>query len=205
LGSFGDGFASKIKPSETCFDAIRLIQPNSDTIATLMRAIQNQQAVKCQYVSLSSGTSTRELVPHAIVNNGHRWHVRAFDRKSNGFRDFVCTRFISINDLTSPAQSQELACVDKAWLTILPLVLKPHPKLKHSLAIELDYHMTNGELTLDVRGALAGYLLQQWQVDCSNNYQLNEKQYPLALANIEVLKSCNNALLAPGFTKEGKG
>jgi len=197
---FGDGFASKIKSSDTCFDAIRLIQPHSDTIATLMRAIQNKQGINCQYVSLSSGTSQRELLPHAIVNNGHRWHVRCYDRKSKSFRDFVCTRFISINSLTTPVKNHELAEADKAWNTILSIVLKPHPKLCQPLAIELDYHMNNGKLAFEVRAALAGYLLQQWQVDCSINYQLNEKQYPLVLANIEVLENCDNALLAPGFT-----
>ena len=164
-----------------------------------MRAIQHQQVINCQYVSLSSGASHREIIPHAIVNNGHRWHIRAFDRKSNSFRDFVCTRFITVTEKNEPTQNHELAAADIAWTTILPIVLKPHPKLSHSLAIELDYSMTNGEITLDIRAALAGYLLQQWQVDCSINYQLNEKQYPLALANVGVLANCDNALLAPGF------
>ncbi len=200
---FGDGFTAKIKASETCFDAIRLIHPNSDTIATLMRAIQHQQVINCQYVSLSSGASHRELIPHAIVNNGHRWHIRAFDRKSNGFRDFVCTRFlninISINETTKPVQSHELSAADIAWMTILPIILKPHPQLNHPLAIELDYNMSNGKVALEVRAALVGYLLQQWQVDCSKNYQLDEKCHPLALDNIEILTNHDNALLAPGF------
>jgi len=200
---FGDGFTAKIKASDICFDAIRLIHPNSDTIATLMRAIQHQQVISCEYVSLNSGASHRELIPHAIVNNGHRWHIRAFDRKSTSFRDFVCTRFLSISTNISananPVQNHELSVADIAWTTILPIVLKPHPKLSHSLAIELDYNMVNGELALEVRAALVGYLLQQWQVDCSTNHQFNEKQYPLALANVDVLENCDNALLAPGF------
>jgi hypothetical protein len=197
---FGDGFASKIKASETCFDAIRLIHPNSDTIATLMRAIQYQQVLYCEYVSISSGASHRELIPHAIINNGHRWHIRAFDRKSNGFRDFVCTRFINMTKTAKRAQRLELSAADIVWSTMLPITLKPHPKLSHSLAIELDYNMVNGELALEVRAALVGYLLQQWQVDCSINNQLNEKQYPLALVNVDVLKNCDNAILAPGFS-----
>jgi len=202
---FGDGFASKFKPSDTCFDAIRLIQPDSNTIATLMRAIQARQAIKCEYVSLSSGTTERELVPHAIVNNGHRWHVRAFDRKSNSFRDFVCTRFISLNEILAPTVKHELAENDQAWSTILSIVLIPHPKLSQPLAIELDYNMSNGELALEVRAALVGYLLQQWQVDCSKDYQLDEKQFPLALKNSEALKNCSNALLAPGFINNSLG
>jgi hypothetical protein len=55
-------------------------------------------------------------------------------------------------------------------------------------------------MTLEVRAALVGYLLQQWQVDCSINNQLNENQYPLALVNVDVLKNCDNAILAPGFS-----
>lgn len=196
---FGDGIASIYQPSEVCFDAIRLVQPKSEIIAALMRAIQNQQAVLCQYVSLSSGMSERELVPHSIVNNGHRWHVRAFDRRSYSFRDFVCTRFLSVKTLAGRLNSIESRSEDKAWADILPLELIPHPKLSYPLAVELDYAMSEGRLVLEVRAALVGYLLQQWHVDCSAQHNLNANKYPLALNNIYILKNHSNALLAPGY------
>ena len=93
---FGNGISHGIQPSQQCFDAVRLIHPDPDIIAALMRAIHNKQPVRCRYVSVTSGESEREIVPHAIVNNGHRWHVRAYDRKRQAFIDFVCTRFTEI-------------------------------------------------------------------------------------------------------------
>ncbi|REL25364.1 WYL domain-containing protein [Thalassotalea euphylliae] len=198
---FGDGIAAINQPSEVCFEAVRLIQPDSEIIAALMRAITHQQAVKCRYVSLSSGEQGRVIVPHSIVNNGHRWHVRAFDRKSASFRDFSCTRFVEAKVLAVEAKQDELCQADREWSTILTLTLKPHPKVTQPRAIEMDYHMVEGSLTLEVRAALVGYLLQQWQVDCSPNHHLDPSQHPLCLTNSEVLTSHDNAILAPGYSQ----
>lgn len=197
---FGDSIARDIKPSERCFDAVRLVHPSSDTIAALTRAIQHNQAVTCRYVSLSSGESQRELVPHAIINNGHRWHVRAFDRKSNEFRDFVCSRFTHIEVLEALINTTvEARDCDKEWNTLLSLELIPHPNLTHPLAIELDYGMNDGMLKLEVRAALLGYLMQQWHVDCSADHSLDHRQYPLALANVALLSDLDNLSLIPGL------
>jgi hypothetical protein len=195
---FGNGVAAGINSTIHCFDAIRLVHPESDIIASLMRAIHQQQAIECAYVSLSSGESQRELVPHSIVNNGDRWHVRAFDRKSSQFRDFVCTRFTKIILLEQDINSQESVSADAQWNNLLTIQLIPHPKLAHSLAIELDYAMHDGVLNLPVREALLGYLMQQWKVDCSIEQSLNPCQYPLALANLDILSEVDNLTLLPG-------
>lgn len=194
---FGNGIAAGINSNIHCFDAVRLIHPNSDIIASLMRAIHQQHAIACTYVSLSSGESQRELVPHAIVNNGDRWHVRAFDRKSSEFRDFVCTRFTKISLLEQAVNSQEVVSADTQWNNLLTLQLIPHPKINHPLAIELDYAMHDGMLNLPVREALLGYLMQQWKVDCSPERSLNPYQYPLVLANLQVLSAVDNLTLLP--------
>jgi predicted DNA-binding transcriptional regulator YafY len=56
------------------------------------RAIHAKRPVAIRYHSMSSGESERVIVPFALVDTGLRWHVRAFDRKSREFRDFVVTR-----------------------------------------------------------------------------------------------------------------
>lgn len=180
---FGDGFSLPQEKSPACFDAIRLVHPNAEIISAIMRAIYSNSAIRCQYESLSSGTTKRELVPHAIVNNGHRWHVRAYDRKSKEFRDFVCTRFKRIELQETEPKSNELADMDSAWNTLCELQLVPHPRLGHSKAIEMDYGMTKGTLELEVRAALANYLLRQWNVDCTDNATLTGDEYQLYLKN----------------------
>lgn len=58
----------------------------------MTRAIHQERPLKVTYHSLSSGETEREIVPFALIDNGLRWHVRAFDRRSKDFRDFVITR-----------------------------------------------------------------------------------------------------------------
>ena len=199
---FGNGISNGIQPSEQCFDAVRLIHPDPDIIAALMRAIHNKQPVKCDYVSVTSGEALREIVPHAIVNNGHRWHVRAYDRKHQQFRDFVCTRFTSVQLLNSDINTVEGRQYDQQWHTMVTLTLVPHPSIEQALAIEMDYDMLNGHLSLTCRAALVGYLLRQWQVDCSEGFRIVGQGCQLALANREVLKEVENTSLAPGYEKK---
>jgi hypothetical protein len=48
------------------------------------------------------------------------------------------------------------------------LQLVAHPKnVQHPTEISMDYGMDNGILGLNVRAALAGYLLRRWNVDCT--------------------------------------
>lgn len=59
--------------------------------------------------------------------------------------------------------------------------LTPHPKLKYPKAIELDYAMENGKLKLEIRTALLGYLLRQWNIDCIDKACLDSSEYQLWL------------------------
>lgn len=195
---FGDGLSSNIQPSSYCQDATRLIHPNSETIATIMRAITYKLALECQYTSLTSGTTLKILVPHSIVNNGKRWHVRAFDRSNQEFRDFVTTRIECPKILQSLIKPEESADKDTQWHTICDIILTPHPKLKYPKAIELDYAMENGKLQLEVRAALLGYLLRQWSVDCTEQGTLNCNIYQLHLSNKSQL-NLKDIEIAPGY------
>jgi hypothetical protein len=195
---FGNGISTGIQPSEQCFDAVRLIHPNVVIIASIMRAIHNKQAIKCGYVSVSSGETERALVPHSIINNGHRWHVRAYDRKSNRFRDFVATRFTFVDELQGPVHVHEASPYDQQWQQIVKIVLVPHPKIMQSKAIEMDYNMSDGMLTIQLRAAVAAYVLRQWQVDCSAAQTEHHQGCQLSLANPEVLELIENISLAPG-------
>ena len=191
---FGNGISTGVQPSEQCFDAVRLIHPNVAIIASIMRAIHNKQAVRCGYVSVSSGETELALVPHSIVNNGHRWHVRAYDRKGNRFRDFVFTRFTFVDVLQGPVHVHEASPYDQQWQQIVDIILIPHPNIKQSKAIEMDYNMSDGMLSIQLRAAVAAYVLRQWQVDCSTTYIKNNPRCQLALANPEVLNLIENFL-----------
>jgi hypothetical protein len=196
---FGDGLSSGFEPSSVCVDATRLIHPKSDVIALLMRAINNRRAIKCRYVSLTSGETERVIVPHSIANNGHRWHVRAFDRKRKAFRDFVLTRLLAMQEVDKPVPTTQLSDSDVQWHNILDIKVAPHPSIKNPKAIELDYGMNDGEFALSVREALVGYLMRQWNVDCSVEASLIGKEHQLWLKNIHELKGVNSLSIAPGY------
>lgn len=196
---FGDGISQPSQRSSICHDAITLVKPSSDVTSVITRAISLAKAIDCQYVSLSSGNKRRVIVPHSLVSNGNRWHVRAYDRDTNTFRDFVATRFNTIELNESQIEDHEKKEFDKQWNRIVDLTLIAHPKLVHPEAIELDYQMTNGKLELEVRAALVGYFLNRWDVDCSNEHNLDANLYRLALKSKESIFGVENNCLAPGY------
>ncbi len=195
---FGDGLSQPISPSEICIDAIQLIHPDTEIIAALMRAIQNKRALKVKYVSVSSGEREREIVPHALVNNGQRWHVRAFDRTHQVFTDFVVTRIKAISSASSEPKFNETQVKDSQWDNMITLNLIPHPSLDHPEAIALDYQMQDNKLEVVTRAALAGYLLRQWSVDCSAKHQISSGVCQLALSNLDVLSQVEHLTIVPG-------
>lgn len=176
--------------------------PDIFVVAKLVQAIVNKKAVSVIYTSLSSGSSARELVPHSIVDNGQRWHVRAYDRKTSSFRDFVLTRISKVT-LKETIDSEENLANDTQWQRKINLELVPHPKnIKHPTAIELDYAMQNGVLTVPVRAAMAGYLLRRWNVDCTKHASLRTGEYQLWLRNHVSLADIDNLAIAPGYLGE---
>lgn len=174
--------------------------PDIFVVAKVVQAIVNKKAISVIYTSLSSGSGARELVPHSIVDNGQRWHVRAFDRKSQSFRDFVLTRISKVS-LKSNPDEHETIDNDEQWQRMIPLEVVPHPKnVKYPTAIELDYNMEGGVLTLSVRAAMAGYLLRRWNVDCTKHASLRTGEYQLWLRNQQGLINADNLAIAPGYT-----
>lgn len=196
----GDGLSNEIKATEYCQDSTKLVLPKSEIISAVMRAIHNQQAISCDYISLSSGLNHREIVPHTLVNNGQRWHVRAFDRNSQQFRDFVCTRLLNVNAIEDKVATAQNKAADKQWNTTHPITLVPHPSIKYFEAIELDYAMVGGKKELQVREALLGYLMRQWNVDCSLHNTLVGAEYQLKLDNINELQGIDSLSIAPGYS-----
>lgn len=178
----------------------QLNAPDIFIVAKLIQAILNKKSVSVIYTSLSSGSASRELVPHSIIDNGLRWHVRAYDRKSKSFRDFVLTR---ISKVTIKAQKIELyedKLEDHQWMRMMPLQLVAHPNnVKHPTAIAMDYGMDNGVLEINVRAALAGYLLRRWNVDCTNDATLSGGEFQLWLRNRQTLYGAENLAIAPGY------
>lgn len=199
---FGDGINSVRGSLISCVLPITLNHPLVSIVAPIARAINRKNAVSIEYSSHSSGANQREVVPHTLVNDGLRWHVRSFDRKSQEFRDFVLTRMKSAVVLESSIiETHESVIQDDEWNRIVELELVAHPSRARQEVISSDYGMENGSLKIKIRAAIAGYFLRQWIVDCSSDHSLIGEEYRLWLKDSLVLYGVNNALLAPGYAK----
>jgi hypothetical protein len=197
---FGDGEPTKIKSWITCEIPSRLTQPGLDVLACVTRAINQECPLKLIYNSLSSGETEREIVPFALIDNGLRWHARAFDRRSGDFRDFVITRMKQPVVLKGEAVlPQEKSNQDIQWTRIVEVDLVPHPDAQRPEIAEMDYAMTAGVLKVKLRAATAGYILRQWSIDCSPDHSLRGPEYRLWLKDALSLYGVKTAVLAPGY------
>ena len=201
LHGYADDFVGSQKSIVACEAPTQLNFPNIATLACITRAIHNSQVLKVQYRSLSSGISEREIVPFALVDNGLRWHVRAYDRARNRFADFVVNRIEMPKLIEEEIPEEQTKSADNQWNRIVDLHIVPHPSLKHPETIAFEYCMTEGKLEIQIRAAAAGYLLRKWNVDCSTGHEINSAETHLWLENPETLYGVSSASLAPGYEK----
>lgn len=197
---FGEGIGDQLRPMVPCEFPNMLCLPKMSVLAPITRAINRSKAVRLGYTSIDSGWTERELVPLALVNIGTRWHVRAFDRRSKDFRDFVFTRMDKPTVLEDGQVSrEETSEKDDQWNRVIELELVPHPKHPRPEVVLMDYDMpSDGVLRVRVRAAIAGYMLRRWTVDCSPDHSLEGLEYALWLRDPLALYG-SNVYLAPGY------
>ena len=154
----------------------------------LVQAARNQMRVDVDYVSLSSEEkSGRNIVPHTLVYDGIRWHVRAFCEKKREYLDFVMSRFRGEPDLLDTSlhgRDQDLE-----WNTLVTAEVIPNPCLSagQQSIIASDYAMTNAHLLIENRIPLMHYTLERMQVSYNGEHESHPLLYPLVLANREEL------------------
>lgn len=102
-------------------------------------------------------------------------------------------------------QPQEQSDQDIQWTRIVELELVPHPDQPRPEITEMDYSMQGGVLRMKLRAATAGYILRQWNVDCSPDHSLHGHEYRLWLKDHLALYGVKNALLAPGYALPREG
>jgi len=159
--------------------------PTREITAQVLRAVAQRKKLRLQYHSLSDRESehVRIIEPHALAHNGLRWHLRAYSEETFDFRDFVLSRIGGAEMLEEAAESSPQ--FDEEWVETLALELVPHPDLpeKKRLTLLMDYGADEGVITIEVRRALLGYLLQQLSVDTTIDHSLNPHAYQLVVAN----------------------
>ena len=202
---FGEGEPSRLRSLVTCEGAALSTSLDLEMLSVLTRAIHKKTAVEISYRALSSGLTTREIVPFAFADNGQRWHVRGYDRRSGDFRDFVLTRIADARLNSGAVKEHETADQDIQWNRVAEIELVPHPaNVQHPDTIEAEYGMESGVLRMRVRAAMAGYLMRRWNVDCTEDHSLKGAEFHLWLRNRQALYGVTNLVLAPGYESQEK-
>jgi len=135
---------------------------DTEVLQSVLAAIRDRQLLQIQYQSLSTvETEQRWIGPHALVNDGFRWHARAWCAKHEDFRDFVLSR------ITAAGRSVDCdvdAKSDMEWQTYVTLKIVPHPALEpyQKRAVQLDYNMSGDAAFITTRACLYRYL--EWSL-----------------------------------------
>lgn len=161
--------------------------PEKQILAQIIRATKHRKKLQVDYMSLSDRhedmPKQRIIEPHALVNTGLRWHIRAYNEETFDFRDFVLSRIHSTKLLEEDAESSPE--FDDSWVEMVTVQLTPHPKLSERKRknLLLDYAATGEIIEMTVRGALLAYLLQHLAVDTSADFSMNPNAYQLVIVN----------------------
>jgi predicted DNA-binding transcriptional regulator YafY len=171
--------------TEVLSPLVRNIKPN--IVRPILMACRDKMRIEVEYTSLSSEKEYRNIIPHTLVFNGYRWHVRAYCEKSQTFRDFVLSRITAIFDFVGP--SELTVKDDHAWCKTVTIIIKPDQRLnKHQQSvIASDYGMLNNQLAIETRGAMVQYQLQFLRVS-TDTIKADPKAQQVVIANIDEIK-----------------
>lgn len=184
----------------------RLVLPDVDILSTITRAISQGAVLKTAYRSVKNGQSHKQLIPHALFDNGIHWYMRAYDLDKKAFRAYALTRICSVEVDYTELNFPNLKNKDFQWGRMVTLELIPHPNsenVQQPKTIEHDFNMVNGVLKLMVRATVAGYWLRHWNVDCTENHCLEGYHYQLWLQNHQTLYDVESRGIAPGLSGYG--
>ncbi|WMC09197.1 WYL domain-containing protein [Oceanimonas pelagia] len=163
-------------------------QVSAQVVRRLVNALRHHERLEVDYGAVSSADRQgRIIVPVRFVNTGSRWHLRAWCEKAQNYRDFVLSRFHG----TPEPEGTLLAPLppDTGWNTHITLNISPDPRLspEQQQALIHDYAMENGQLKINTRAALAGYLLKEMQIN-TKMLDGNPAAQQLILANYDEVK-----------------
>ncbi|GAA6145544.1 helix-turn-helix transcriptional regulator [Thalassolituus maritimus] len=146
-------------------------RPDPAIVRAILKAIDQKQRLDISYASFTSPEDGDRIIsPHKLVNDGARWHVRAWCEKNQDFRDFVLSRIQAVYGTEGKATAD--ASDDEGWNHKLTVTIEPDMRLTEAQQklVALDYGMeqtsTGGyQRSYEVRRALLIYTLQNLRLD----------------------------------------
>lgn len=162
--------------------------PDPKIFSMLSHAAKLHRQVEIEYRSMKEPEPhSRTISPHSIVRAGRRWHVRAFSKHNQQFRDYTLGRISSVKLLDE--SSEKVMQDDIAWMTKVPIRIMAHPDLSYEQQTVIRYELfqnTAAKLTT-CRGALVSYFIQDVRAAIDMNKQ-KPPEYQLIVDNINEIK-----------------
>ena len=161
----------------------------SDVLRALIRAIREKRSIEILYQSMNKENldkAWRWVSPHSLVNDGARWHVRAFCHNRRDFRDFLLSR---CDATKSFGEAESDIDNDVAWNELFEVQLHPNPSLNEvqRRGVMEDYEMENGNLSIFIKKALLFYFEKNLRLDVLD-VKGNPAATPLKILNYEEFK-----------------
>lgn len=178
----------KLQPANIEVLSIPVRDVRPELLRAIITAARQQRRLEVDYVSVQHpDREGRIIVPHTLVHNGLRWHVRAWCEKNRQYRDFVLSRFRGQAEMMD--ESVQGAQDDAAWNKQLTIRITPDPRLnkEQRQVVARDYGMERGTLRVVTRGALVQYALQSLRIETGPDNQKPEARQ-ITVQNLEELK-----------------
>ena len=168
------------------FDAMPIPHRRIDVavLRDVLTAVREGRSLEIRYQSMNANRPApewRRITPHALGNDGLRWHIRAFCHIDQKFKDFILSRCLSARKLDAPGSTPE---DDRLWHERFAVALAANPALSGSqqTVIAQDFEMRGGRAEVLVRKALLYYFQKRLRLDVAD--QLDDPhETPVVVAN----------------------
>ncbi|MCR8726682.1 helix-turn-helix transcriptional regulator [Frigidibacter sp. ROC022] len=168
------------------FDAMPVPHRSIDVsvLRELLTAIRESKSLEIRYQSMNPNRSApewRRISPHALGNDGLRWHVRAFCHVDSKFKDFILSRCLKTRN---PNIAGASAADDILWNEHFTVELSPNPALSENqqAVIAHDYAMSGDSAKVPIRKALLYYFQKRLRLDVADKLD-NPHEIPVVVAN----------------------
>lgn len=174
----------KLEPIYCC--KLPIVQPKLIKVSAVLRALTAGQVVEIEYVSRSSGHSTRQIIPHTLILTGVFSYIRGFDRLRGEFRTFKLNRIIGSSIQTSKPITSETVDNDVEWQQDIELTIVSNDAHGNE-AIDYDYGLINNQRVIRLKKAVLIYFLMDWNIAPLGFEQLPSLLFPLKVESIQEL------------------
>lgn len=163
IPALGSGPSAEVMPS-----AQGLI--DRTVLQRILAALRDSQGIQISYADWTDEKPVRrQLWPHTLVFNGHRWHVRAYDDRHRRFADFALARLsaVELTDAKAPGSVRD----DVAWQAIETVEVIPGPglSLHQQQWVAKEFGMkrqgSGWVWSVRLRQCLIGYFLHRYRLD----------------------------------------